>query len=328
MHDSNIASLPPSQRTDSLAFSEPISNRIPSPPSRLYFDIWPSPDHRNLQLRLRPRSPHFAAMNNTPSARTPSRTPRRGGDPSSARRSAAAVHTPLDRSAPRQVLNSVRRGLDPASASKRNNAPTPHAKAARLALSRRRTQIFTPGKNRRKSQMQERETPMGILRNLSRALAPASQPIPSSSSSPGSKEEADTSREEYNEEDDLYDDEDDDLPIDRPRLSLPLDDDDNDDFEDDDLRPPRLSQVDDENFTVQSIELARRFSEAPSRLSRGSFGSEGISNLHNPDITGEINQQSDFFPNFLEDLQAREDTDPSLERYDDCQTKNCHFPHI
>ena len=65
------------------------------------------------------------------------------------------------------------------------------------------------------------------------------------------------------------DDEDDDLPIDAPRLSLPLDVD-----EESDLQPPRSSGLEEENFTMQSVEFPRRAtSEQPhSRLSRGSFG--------------------------------------------------------
>lgn len=65
------------------------------------------------------------------------------------------------------------------------------------------------------------------------------------------------------------DDEDDDLPIDAPRLSLPLDVD-----EESDLQPPRSSGLEEQDFTMQSVEFPRRAtSEQPhSRLSRGSFG--------------------------------------------------------
>lgn len=65
------------------------------------------------------------------------------------------------------------------------------------------------------------------------------------------------------------DDDDDDLPIDAPRLSLPLELD-----EESDLQPPRSSGLEEENFTMQSLEFPRRAtSEQPhSRLSRGSFG--------------------------------------------------------
>ncbi|KAK7417010.1 hypothetical protein QQZ08_011808 [Neonectria magnoliae] len=258
-------------------------------------------------------------MDNTPTARTPSRTPSRrpaNADPLSGRRS---VHTPLDRSATRDLRNSIRRGT-PGSASQRNNAPTPHAKAARRALTQRRTAMFTPGKNRRRSLMQQRETPLGILRNLSRVLAPASQPVASSSSSPNDKSGIAPVREE-DDDNDLYDDDDDDdLPIDRPRLSLPIDQSDDGDS-DEELRPPRLSGVEDEDYTVQSVELNRRFANDQSRLSRGSPGSIRFSDVYN-EPTEEIGQQSDFFPGFLEDLQARVDEDdPSLERIDADQTR-------
>ncbi|EGR49849.1 uncharacterized protein TRIREDRAFT_22035 [Trichoderma reesei QM6a] len=62
------------------------------------------------------------------------------------------------------------------------NAPTPHAIAARRALDQRRLATFTPGRSRRQSFREQRETPMLILRNLGRALAPTSNVIASSSS--------------------------------------------------------------------------------------------------------------------------------------------------
>src|SRR6478609_3821909 len=121
--------------------------------------------------------PGKAASQETP-ARTPSRTPNRraiSAEPFS------GVHTPLDRSVARDLRASRHRGT-PASAG-RSNAPTPHAKAARRLLDQRRAAMFTPGKNRRQSMMQQRETPLDVLRNLGRALAPKSQPIYYSSSS-------------------------------------------------------------------------------------------------------------------------------------------------
>lgn len=151
---------------------------------------------------------------------------------------------------------------------------------------------------------------MGILRNLGKALAPNSKPI--LSSSPPDKSSIAPIQEEDDEIYDDYDD-DDDLPIDRPRLSLPIDVDD----DDSDLRPPRLSGFDEENFTVQSVELPRRaVSEQPPRLSRASFESMRLSDyFNNNDLTDEIGQQSDFFPGLLEDLQARAGADDlSLER--------------
>lgn len=88
-------------------------------------------------------------------------------------------------------------------------------------------------------------------------------------SSPQELEKSDSS-----EEDDL--DKDPDLP--KPRLSLPLEVDE----EDDSLLmpPPRLSvPLEDENLTTKSIEVPRRaLSEQPlGRLSRGSLGSVRIS---------------------------------------------------
>ncbi|KJZ75706.1 hypothetical protein HIM_04863 [Hirsutella minnesotensis 3608] len=209
-----------------------------------------------------------------------------------------SLHTPLNRDAPRDLLASIRHRT-PASGARRNinNAPTPHAKAARLALHQRRTALFTPGKNRRRSLMEQRETPMDILRNLSRALAPKSKPVVSSS--PSEEQPSMGSILEQDEDDD-------ELPIDRPRLSLPL----NEDDSDDDLQPPRSSILEDENFTVQSVELPRRaVSEQPKLgLARGSLGDGRLSDFfdqtHN-DLTLDPGRQSDFFPGLLEDLQAR-----------------------
>ncbi|KAF9773385.1 hypothetical protein IL306_008824 [Fusarium sp. DS 682] len=252
--------------------------------------------------------PGKAASQETP-ARTPSRTPNRraiSAEPFS------GVHTPLDRSGARDLRASVRRGT-PASAG-RSNAPTPHAKAARRLLDQRRTAMFTPGKNRRQSMLQQRETPLDILRMLGRTLAPKSQPIhSSSSSSPGNRR---SSSPEQKEESNLYDDdddEDDDLLTRPPRLSLPLDIEDASSTSSD-LPPPRLSQLDEDNFTMQSIEMPRRFAN-DSRLSRGSPGSERMSDYFNNEPTeDDIGQQSDFFPGLLEDLQARAGQDDvSLE---------------
>lgn len=244
-------------------------------------------------------SPARAASQQTP-ARTPSGTPRRAisAEPYSAR---ASIHTPLDRTGARDLRASLRRGT-PASAG-RSNAPTPHAKAARRLLDQRRIAMFTPGKKRRQSMMQQRETPRGILQDLSRALAPKSQPIQySSSSSPGNKQ---SSSPEQQEQSNLYDDGDDDddeFLTRRPRLSLPMDDDAS--SMSSDIPPPRLSQLEEDNFTVQSIEMPRRFVDN-SRLSQGSPGSERMSDYISNELTEDgIGQQSDFFPGFLENLEA------------------------
>lgn len=157
--------------------------------------------------------------------------------------------------------------------------------------------MFTPGKNRRRSLREQRETPMGILRNLGRALAPKSQPIVSSSPRDAAPSTARAAR-----GDEADDDDDDELPIDQPRLSLPIDQDD-----DSDLQPPRSSGLEDENYTVQSIELPRRAlsEQLASRLSRGSFGSARPSDIFDNDATVDLGRPSEFFPGLLESLPDR-----------------------
>ncbi|KAF5019478.1 hypothetical protein F66182_8517 [Fusarium sp. NRRL 66182] len=250
-----------------------------------------------------PVSPPIKAASQETPSRTPSRTPNRraiSAEPYS------AVHTPLDRTGSRDLRASLRRGT-PASAG-RSNAPTPHAKAARRALDQRRQAMFTPGKNRRQSMAQQRDTPRDVLLDLGRLLAPASRPTQaSSSSSPRDKRSPSPAQQEstiYQNDDD--DDDNDDLLDRRPRFSLPLDIEDASSMSSD-LPPPRLSQLEEENFTVGSIEMPRRI-DPDSRLSRGSPGSVRMSDYFNNDPTEEeddIGQHSDFFPGLLEDLQAR-----------------------
>ncbi|KAL7947800.1 centromere kinetochore component CENP-T domain-containing protein [Trichoderma barbatum] len=190
----------------------------------------------------------------------PVHTPRRrtrSVEPSTTRLS---IHTPSNRyfqnpHYPHSTLNT------PA-------APTPHAIAARRALDQRRIAMFTPGRTRRQSFREQRETPMSILRHLGRALAATSNVIASSSSpekpSPngGRNGESSASGSRAPRRDD---DDDDELPIDRPRLSLPLDE-----GSSDDLQPPQSSILDEGNMTVQSVELPRRAtSEGPPRRSFG-----------------------------------------------------------
>lgn len=121
--------------------------------------------------------------------------------------------------------------------------------------------------------------------------------------------------------DDFDDDLDDDFPLDKPRLSLPIADDDD---SEEDLRPPRLSGVEEENYTVQSIELPRRvdLDRENNRLDRGSLGSVRVSDFFdNNEPTEEAGRQSDFFPGLLEDLQARAGDDADFERIDDDVTQ-------
>jgi hypothetical protein len=138
---------------------------------------------------------------------------------------------------------------------------TPHGRAAQRQLEARRT----PGKERRRSGRQQRETPRDALRALSRLLASKSQPIVPTPTGPGQAPNKGFAR----DDDDL----DDEVELQRPRLSLPVGDEDDED--DSLLLPPQSAGLEDENFTVQSVEFGRRArSEQPlSRLSRGSFGS-------------------------------------------------------
>ncbi|KAK8851557.1 centromere kinetochore component CENP-T-domain-containing protein [Apiospora arundinis] len=177
------------------------------------------------------------------------------------------------------------------SASARRGAATPHGRAAFAALQKRRTALFTPGKERRRSIRDQRETPRDPLRALSRLLAPSSQAIHSSSSPSDSG--ANSSLPVVAEEDEShdFDDDSDDFMIERPRLSLNLREDDDEDSE---LKPPRLSGL--EDYTAQSIEMPRRaISELPP--GRPSLGSVRESDYHGPDIhSDDIGIDSGFFP--------------------------------
>lgn len=163
---------------------------------------------------------------------------------------------------------------------------TPHGRAAIRTLDSRRAainEIHTPGRNRRRSLRDQRETPRDTLRALGRVLAPQSSAIststssgsspnyPSGSSNSGSRgrrrrigdgtgvggKRSGRKRAAITIPEDP-DDDDDEFPIDRPRFSLPIDEDADSDGE---LpRPPRSSGLEDldGNVTLQSIELARR----------------------------------------------------------------------
>ncbi len=191
--------------------------------------------------------------------------------------------------------------------------------------------MFTPGKNRRRSLREQHQTPMNILNQLAKRLAPSTQHAVASSS-PADREPRSSlrpigEREEPDDDDDYMDDEpdiegdydedddDDELPA-PPRLSLPLQDDEDDTIE---LRPPRLSVIPDDNFTnytVGSVELPR--DQPGSRYSRGSLGSVRVSDYFDPneptmEMTG---RQSDFFPgSLLDDLRDRaEDNAAAFQR--------------
>lgn len=163
----------------------------------------------------------------------------------------------------------------------RTTALTPHGRAAIREVEARRAAL-TPGKDRRRSGRQQRETPRDILRLLSRTLAPQTRPtVPSPQTAPSN------SRRQTLLLDDDFDDGPNLVP---PRLSLPLvdeNDDDDDDNDDESLLLPSLAALEDENLTTRSIELSRRaVNERPNRLlSRGSLGS-----IRGSDYIGDLNE--------------------------------------
>lgn len=146
---------------------------------------------------------------------------------------------------------------------------TPHGRAAQRELQQRRAGL-TPGKDRRKSARQQRETPRDILRALSRKLAPKSERI---IPTPRGERVVNT-KDNKSQEDDF----DDGQVLPRPRFSLPLDQDEDDDSL---LEPPKSAGLEDEDFTIQSVELPRRAASElpPGRYSRGSFGSVRMSDV-------------------------------------------------
>lgn len=210
---------------------------------------------------------------------------------------------------------------------------TPHGRAAIRALDSRRAalnDINTPGRNRRRSMRDQRETPRDILRALSKTLAGKSKVISStsSSSSPGddaavasSKGQRSHNRSGRRKRGQVVIPEDpddsDEFPIDRPRFSLPIDEDADSDGE---LpRPPRSSGLEDmeDNYTMQSIEGPRRAtignqSRFSMRTSMGDLGSDD----------GEDGAaDSAFFPRLNWDVDTGENVDgeedATLERIDD-----------
>jgi hypothetical protein len=177
---------------------------------------------------------------------------------------------------------------------------TPHGRAAQRELEARRAGLTPAGKDRRRSGRQQRETPRDILRQLSRVLAPKSLPIVPTPQGPRPP----NVNFRLPGEDDL----DDGHELERPRLSLPIGDEEDDD--DSLLLPPQSAGLEDESFTVQSVELGRRaISEQPlNRFSRGSFGSVRLS-----DQFADLNQlefdAGDSYDSSIMAGQAFEDDD-------------------
>lgn len=227
-----------------------------------------------------------AASNEAPSTRRPGRTP------------APAVRTP------------GASALRPGSA-KRPAISTPHGIAAARGVETRRAAVNTPGRDRRRSGRQQRETPRGLLRQLSRVLAPETQPI---ESSPAEAESTATERRltTFTQLDDL----DEGPEIQRPRLSLPPEE----YAEDDSLleEPPNQTELpEDENTTQHSIEFPRRMAVEQSQFPRTSFGTirmsdrfgdGGMNELGMGDLQGEVPDSSfigqggdDSFPDMDDD---------------------------
>ncbi|KAK7962404.1 uncharacterized protein PG986_003229 [Apiospora aurea] len=238
---------------------------------------------------------------------------------------AAVARTP-NRRAQSADPNSARQ-----SASARRGGATPHGRAAFAALQKRRTALFTPGKERRRSIRDQRETPRDPLRALSRLLAPSSQAI-HSSSSPSDPGANNSSLPAVAEEDEThnFDDDSDDFMIERPRLSLNLREDDDDEYSE--LKPPRLSGL--EDYTAQSIELPRRaISELPpGRPSLGSVGRE--SDYHEfPDPPDEstfampaVESSPAREPMFLEDSEPMVGMEDEMEMEDENENENENEP--
>ncbi|KAH8601953.1 centromere kinetochore component CENP-T-domain-containing protein [Bisporella sp. PMI_857] len=182
--------------------------------------------------------------------------------PTTPSRRASSAGPPSQRSSRRTPSAGQRIG-----SAKRPNAVTPHGRAAIREIEARRAGL-TPGKDRRRSGIQQRETPRNDLRALSRLLAPKTKPIV-----PTPPQNGRDSKPTRFERDDLDDEPD--LP--RPRLSMALDEDSDED--DSLLLPPRSAGLENDDYTGHSIELPRRaISEQPlGRLSRGSFGSIRLS---------------------------------------------------
>ncbi|KAJ5971031.1 Histone-fold [Penicillium vulpinum] len=110
----------------------------------------------------------------------------------------------------------------------------------------------TPGRDRRRSGRMQRETTFDILRNLGRALAPVSQPI---RSSPQDKPQP------IEEPIDEFEQLDNEPEIERPRLSLPIQESEEEGEEaSPEIQPPRMSLAfaeEDMDFTYRSVEYPR-----------------------------------------------------------------------
>ena len=155
-----------------------------------------------------------------------------------------------------------------------------------------------------------RDSPRDWLRALSKHEAPKTNKV-ATSSSPG-EQQSGSGLKGIPEEDD-----DDDIPIDKPRLSLPIDLDD----DDSDLYPHKSAGLEELEYTSHSVEDPRRaLSEQPRRFSRGSLGSMRMSDyLDVNDLRDDLGADSTFFQqgafdNAFEELADEPGADATFER--------------
>ncbi|RQM06658.1 hypothetical protein DH86_00001295 [Scytalidium sp. 3C] len=258
----------------------PLKRQHPNPPEELQETITRATPYRTLRqlasIASKPSTPPHRAPNigNVSTHRSTRRTP------------AAQLRTP--RAAQRTV------GLG------RTAILTPHGTAAIRELELRRSGL-TPGKDRRRSGRQQRETPRDVLRALSRVLAPESQPVePSPRIADVTRNLTFVGPEDFEDASDLE----------QPRLSIPIGNDDDDSL----VLPPTPTGLEDDNFTAQSIELPRRVSSErqPARLSRSSFGSlrsDGVQDVSETVLADLAIDpfESSFLPNDFEEDVAMAD---------------------
>lgn len=306
-------STTPTRRSPSKATATTPRRSASHPPN----DIPPSPGKQTpAAFNPRASAPPPSLTTTTNPARFSIRTP---------------SHQALDFRASRQILFSA--------SGRKPTQFTPHGRAAIRALDLRRAainDINTPGRNRRRSMRDQRETPRDVLRALSRTLAPKSKAITtSSSSSPDDHRPSSAAHKEGRPRGSRSrgkgkkggsvtipedPDDSDEFPIDRPRLSLPIDE----DASDDDLRPPRMSGLEDmdDNFTMQSIEMARR--QTINEQQRYSMRMSDYGPMNDPQSDNDVAIDSAFFPRTDWDGNNGDDTglgsagdeDTTFERLD------------
>ncbi|CAN8100692.1 unnamed protein product [Discula destructiva] len=241
-----------------------------------------------------------------------------------------SIHTPGSQILPDLRRSNLHSASATRSAGKYGSAVpthfTPHGRAAIRAMDSRRAalnDINTPGRNRRRSVRDQRETPRDVLRALSKALAVNTDIISSKSSSSSPGYDATVSDRIGRKRGRVIipedpEDSDDEFPIDRPRFSLPMDED--ADSDGDLPRPPRSSGLEDieDNYTMQSIEGPRRAITGPGH---GRFSMRTSMGDLQSDDDGDGGFDSALFPRLNWDVEAGdaigEDDDATLVRIDD-----------